>query len=123
LYSISYGVFSTILQLSGFERGKYLQSIAQRITDNLESLAQLEVLNNGKPIWEARLDIQSCADCFQYFGGIASTMCGQHIQLPNDAIGLIKRESLGVIGAIGAWNYPMQTCSWKVAFRFKNNST
>jgi len=102
-------------KLSGFERGKYLQSIAQRITDNLESLAQLEVLNNGKPIWEARLDIQSCADCFQYFGGIASTMCGQHIQLPNDAIGLIKRESLGVIGAIGAWNYPMQTCSWKVA--------
>jgi len=102
-------------KLSGFERGKFLQSIGQKISDNLESLAQLEVLNNGKPIWEARLDIQSCADCFQYFGGIASTMTGKHIQLPNDAIGLIKRESLGVIGAIGAWNYPMQTCSWKVA--------
>jgi len=102
-------------KLSGFERGKYLQRIGNKITENLESLAELEVLNNGKPIWEARIDIQTCADCFLYYGGVATTITGQHIQLPNDAVGLIKRESLGVIGCIGAWNYPMQTCSWKVA--------
>lgn len=82
-------------------------------------MAQLEVINNGKPIWEARLDIQSCVDCFLYFGGIASTISGTHVQLPNNSFGLVKREPLGVIGAIGAWNYPLQTCSWKVCFHSK----
>ncbi|EFX81983.1 hypothetical protein DAPPUDRAFT_302871 [Daphnia pulex] len=101
--------------LSGFERGKLISSLGQKILENQETLAQLEVENNGKPIWEARLDIQSCADCFLYFGGIASTISGKHIQLPNSSFGLVKRESLGVIGGIGAWNYPLQTCSWKVA--------
>ncbi|XP_046653577.1 4-trimethylaminobutyraldehyde dehydrogenase A-like isoform X2 [Daphnia pulicaria] len=99
----------------GFERGKLISSLGQKILENQETLAQLEVENNGKPIWEARLDIQSCADCFLYFGGIASTVSGKHIQLPNSSFGLVKRESLGVVGGIGAWNYPLQTCSWKVA--------
>ncbi len=103
------------VKLSGFERGKLISHLGQKISENLETLAQLEVENNGKPIWEARLDIQSCADCFLYFGGIASTVSGKHIQLPNSSFGLVKRESLGVIGGIGAWNYPMQTCSWKVS--------
>ena len=102
-------------KLSGFERGKLISSLGEKISENLETLAQLEVENNGKPIWEARLDIQSCADCFRYFGGIASTISGKHIQLPNSSFGLVKRESLGVIGGIGAWNYPLQTCSWKVS--------
>jgi acyl-CoA reductase-like NAD-dependent aldehyde dehydrogenase len=107
-------------KLSGFERGKLISSLGQKISENLETLAQLEVENNGKPIWEARLDIQSCADCFLYFGGIASTVSGKHIQLPNSSFGLIKRESLGVIGGIGAWNYPLQTCSWKVSTNYKS---
>ncbi|XP_032780720.1 4-trimethylaminobutyraldehyde dehydrogenase isoform X1 [Daphnia magna] len=101
--------------LSGFERGKLVSQLGHKILKNLEALAHLEVENNGKPIWEARLDIQSCADCFLYFGGIASTISGKHIQLPNSSFGLVKRESLGVVGGIGAWNYPLQTCSWKVA--------
>ncbi|KAI9555145.1 hypothetical protein GHT06_017660 [Daphnia sinensis] len=99
--------------LSGFERGKLVSQVGHKILKNLEALAHLEVENNGKPIWEARLDIQSCADCFLYFGGIASTISGKHIQLPNNSFGLVKRESLGVVGGIGAWNYPLQTCSWK----------
>lgn len=82
--------------------------------ENLESLAVLEVKNNGKPIWEAKVDIQSCADCFVYYGGMAGTICGQHNQLSKGTFGLVKREPLGVIAGIGAWNYPMQTCSWKV---------
>ena len=89
-----------------------ITTLGHKILENLEDLAQLEVLNNGKPIWEARLDIQSCVDCFLYFGGIAPTISG-------NSFGLVKREPLGVVGAIGAWNYPLQTCSWKVGYGTK----
>ena len=105
------------MQLSGLERGKLLLEVARKIKDNREFLALLECENNGKPIWEARLDIESCADCFTYYGGIASSIAGQHTQLSNGSFGLVKREALGVVGAIGAWNYPLQTCSWKVPFQ------
>lgn len=102
------------MKLSGFERGKLIANLGHHISENLEALAKLEVENNGKPIYEARLDIQSCVDCFLYFGGIAPTISGSHVQLPSGSFGLVKCEPYGVVGAIGAWNYPMQTCSWKV---------
>lgn len=51
-------------------------SVGHKIRDYLEDIALLEVLNNGKPIWEARLDIASCADAFEYFGGVISSFSG-----------------------------------------------
>ena len=44
-----------------------------------------------------------------------SSSIGQHIKLPGGSFAYVSKEPLGVVGAIGAWNYPLQTCSWKVA--------
>lgn len=101
--------------LSNRDRGQVLLSVGKRIREKLEDISQLEVRNNGKPIWEARVDIASCADAFEYFGGVISSMTGQHIPLSNDSFAIVCREPLGVVAGIGAWNFPLQTCSWKVA--------
>ena len=44
--------------------------------DNLEDIARLETIDNGKPIWESRMDTEGCADSVAFFGGVASTIMG-----------------------------------------------
>ncbi|XP_018007125.1 4-trimethylaminobutyraldehyde dehydrogenase A [Hyalella azteca] len=102
-------------QLSLRERGRLLMRAAAVIRENLHDIVNLEVRDTGKPIWEARLDIESCADAFEFYGGIAPSVAGQHVPLANGSFALVVREPLGVVAGIGAWNFPMQTAVWKVA--------
>ncbi|CAK5083982.1 unnamed protein product [Meloidogyne enterolobii] len=97
---------------SPFERSKILLRAAELIRANLESIAKWEVKTNGKPLIEARLDIESSADTFSFYGGILpAQMKGQN----SGRFAYTRREPFGVVGCIGAWNYPFQTCCWKVA--------
>ncbi|KAK4301061.1 hypothetical protein Pmani_026778 [Petrolisthes manimaculis] len=109
------GVFPSWSKLSGRERGQKLMEACRIIRDNLEDISKLEVQDTGKPIWEARVDIASCADALEYYGGVAAAVVGQHVALPGGSFAMVQREPLGVIGGVGAWNFPMQTCVWKVA--------
>lgn len=102
-------------KLSGRERGQKLLEACRIIRDNLEDISRLEVQDTGKPIWEARLDIASCADALEYYGGMAPVIVGQHVPLAGGSFAMVQRQPLGVVGGIGAWNFPMQTCVWKVA--------
>lgn len=112
---VAKGVFATWSKLSGRERGEKLLRAGQIIRENLEDISRLEVRDTGKPIWEARLDITSCADALEYYGGLAPCIVGQHVPLPGGSFAMVQKEPLGVIGGVGAWNFPMQTCIWKVA--------
>ncbi|KHJ98061.1 betaine-aldehyde dehydrogenase, partial [Oesophagostomum dentatum] len=89
------------------------------VQDNLEDIARWEVKTNGKPIYEARVDIASSADTFDFFGGVAAAVLqGDQIDIPGgptSRLAYTRREPLGVVACIGAWNYPFQTCVWKVA--------
>ncbi|CAK8673626.1 unnamed protein product [Clavelina lepadiformis] len=100
---------------SGFERSKIILKAANLLAKRKEEMARIEVYDTGKPIWEARADVQTAIDSLEYFGGIASALCGQHITLPSGSFGYTRREPLGVIGAIGAWNFPIQMAGWKSA--------
>uniref|UniRef100_A0A1I8BS79 Aldedh domain-containing protein n=1 Tax=Meloidogyne hapla TaxID=6305 RepID=A0A1I8BS79_MELHA len=106
---------------SPFERSKILLRAAELIRANLEAIAKWEVRTNGKPLIEARLDIESSADTFSFYGGILPAQIkGDYFDLPiegqnNSRFAYTRREPLGVVGCIGAWNYPFQTCCWKVA--------
>ena len=64
-------------QVSLSERGKILNKAGGIIRENLEEIAHLEVKDTGKPIWEARVDVASCADALEYFGGIAPSIKGK----------------------------------------------
>ena len=48
----------------------------------MEEFTQVETLDTGKPIWEARFDIQSCADSVEYYGGLAASISGKHSSIP-----------------------------------------
>uniref|UniRef100_A0A8R1HUR2 Aldedh domain-containing protein n=1 Tax=Caenorhabditis japonica TaxID=281687 RepID=A0A8R1HUR2_CAEJA len=104
---------------TALDRGKILHRVADLIRENAEQIAIWEVKTNGKPIYEARGDIASSADTFDFFGGIATAVLqGDSLEVPggpSQRICYTRREPYGVVGCIGAWNYPFQTCVWKVA--------
>jgi len=101
--------------LSGTQRGRVLTQAARLIRERAKQLAQMEVLDSGKPISEALPgDIPGSADAIEYFGGIASTLHGSHVQL-GSSFGFTRREPLGVCAGIGAWNYPLLIAAWKSA--------
>ncbi|XP_046882947.1 4-trimethylaminobutyraldehyde dehydrogenase B [Hypomesus transpacificus] len=102
-------------RMSGMERSRVMIKAAQIIEDKREEIAEMEVVNNGKSITEARLDVDSARLCIEYYAGVASTLAGQHVQLPGGSFAYTRREPLGVCVGIGAWNYPFQIAAWKSA--------
>jgi len=103
-------------QLSGAQRGRILQRAAQLLRERNEELAHLETLNTGKPIQETRsVDALSGAECLEYYAGLAAGIAGEHLDLGAAAFGYTRREPLGVVAGIGAWNYPLQIACWKSA--------
>lgn len=100
---------------TGFERGKLLKTAADLIRSKVDDLAYTEVLDTGKPIWEARYDILGCADTIEFYGGLAGRIKGDFMQLSGGSFAYTIREPLGVVGGIGAWNFPFQMAAWKSA--------
>jgi betaine-aldehyde dehydrogenase len=102
--------------LSGAERGRVLLRAARLLREHNEELAVLETRNTGKPIQETRaVDVISGAECLEYYGGLAGSIAGEHLDLGAAAFGYTRREPLGVVAGIGAWNYPLQIACWKSA--------
>lgn len=100
----------------GAERGRILNRAAKLLIENNEALARLETLDTGKPIQETiAVDVLSGADCIEYFAGVARTIAGEHHDFGPGAFGYTRREPLGVVAGIGAWNYPIQIACWKSA--------
>lgn len=102
--------------LTGAERGRILRRAADLLRSRNAELARLETLDTGKPIAEtSAVDVLSGADCLEYYGGMAAGLAGEHIDLGPAAFGYTRREALGVVAGIGAWNYPLQIACWKAA--------
>jgi betaine-aldehyde dehydrogenase len=102
--------------MTGAERARVLRRAADLLRSRNQELAELETRDTGKPIQETRVvDVASGADCFEYFAGLAQSLSGEHIDLGPLAFGYTRREPLGVVAGIGAWNYPLQIACWKAA--------
>ena len=102
--------------MTGAARGRTLRRAAELLRARKDELARLEVLDTGKPIAEAMaVDVDSGADCLEYFAGIAASVAGEHVDLGGQAFFYTRREPLGVCAGIGAWNYPLQIACWKSA--------
>ena len=101
--------------MSGTERGRILRRAADLIRARNHDLSVLETRDTGKPYQETiAVDATSGADALEYFGGMAATLTGAHIQLGENWV-YTRREALGVCVGIGAWNYPTQIACWKGA--------
>ena len=102
--------------MSGAARGRILHRAAEILRSRNQELAELETRDTGKPIQETSVvDVASGADCFEYFAGVAQSLSGEHLDLGTQAFGYTRREPLGVVAGIGAWNYPLQIACWKAA--------
>ena len=90
------------------ERGRIMQRIAQALRDQTEELATLESRDNGKPLRQARTDVQVAARYFEFFAGIADKIMGHTIPLGPGYLDFTIREPIGVSAHIVPWNYPIQ---------------
>ena len=62
------------------------------------------------------MDLDTVIASLEYFGGVAPlALNGQMVKMANGSFCQVTREPYGVVAGIGAWNYPLQTCSWKAA--------
>jgi acyl-CoA reductase-like NAD-dependent aldehyde dehydrogenase len=96
------------------DRAKLLRRIARVLEENVEDLAQLEARNVGKPISDARGEVGSVIDVFDYYAGAPERLLGNTIPVAG-GVDVTFREPLGVVGLITPWNFPLPIASWKVA--------
>jgi aldehyde dehydrogenase len=97
-------------------RATILNRIADRMEANLETLAFLETLDNGKPIRETRAaDLPLAIDHFRYFAGCLRAQEGGISQLDDDTVAYHFHEPLGVVAQIIPWNFPLLMAAWKLA--------
>ena len=100
------------------ERSNILLKIADRIEQNLEYLARVETVDNGKPIRETRLaDLPLVVDHFRYFAGVIRGEEGTISELDENTVSICLHEPLGVVGQIIPWNFPLLMAAWKVIDR------
>jgi betaine-aldehyde dehydrogenase len=105
--------------MRGAERAAYLRALAAQLRDSADTLACLEVRDNGKPLPEAKWDVDDSIACFEYYAELAEQLDelgDESIALPDARfVSRVTREPVGVCGLIIPWNYPLLMAAWKVA--------
>ena len=108
-------------RMPGRERGRLLYKLADLLEKNLEEFAQLESLDNGKPVAVARAaDVPLTIEHFRYYAGWADKLEGETIPVapPYDPKGMYLnytvRDPVGVVGQIIPWNFPLLMAAWKL---------
>jgi aldehyde dehydrogenase (NAD+) len=98
------------------DRGRLINRLADLIEQHLDELAELETLDNGKPIRESKnADLPLVIDCLRYYAGWADKIHGQTIPIRGNYFCYTRREPVGVAGQIIPWNFPMLMVAWKWA--------
>ncbi|QDS95488.1 Aldehyde dehydrogenase PuuC [Roseimaritima multifibrata] len=96
------------------DRGRLMYKLADRIEADMEELAALETLDNGKPITESRTaDLPLVIDAIRYYAGYADKIHGSTIPIRGNHLCYTRREAVGVAGQIIPWNFPMLMTAWK----------
>lgn len=111
--------FKSWSQTSGAERGAILRNIANGVRNGREHLMKLQSSNNGKPQFEAAIDVDDVIATFEYYAELAEGLDAKqdsNVPLPSDDFSArLRREPCGVVGLIVPWNFPMVTTAWKLA--------
>ncbi len=96
------------------DRGKVLFKAALRVREKQDELAVLLTTEQGKPLREARDEVQGFANILEYYAGISAALEGSLIPLAQGRLGAVARRPIGVCGAIIPWNVPAIIMGWKV---------
>ncbi|XP_002736989.1 aldehyde dehydrogenase 1A1-like [Saccoglossus kowalevskii] len=96
-------------------RGRLLYKLADLIERDIDYLANLETLDNGKPYTSARGDMRGAANTCRYYAGYADKIHGRTIPIDGSFFCYTRHEPVGVCGQIIPWNYPLAMLAWKIA--------
>jgi len=105
-------------RMTGSQRGRLLSKLADLIEERLEHFAELESIDNGKPVAVSRAaDVPLAVDMFRYMAGWATKITGSTIpwSVPNEFLSYTLREPVGVVAQIIPWNFPLLMAAWKLA--------
>jgi aldehyde dehydrogenase (NAD+)/betaine-aldehyde dehydrogenase len=98
------------------QRADVLRRTADKIRGELSDLSRLLASEVGKPLAEASMEVALTADVFEYYSGLAMNVKGHALSnIVDDALGLVLKEPIGVVGIITPWNFPMLLATWKLA--------
>ena len=96
-------------------RGQLLYRIAELLEQRSGQIAEVETKNNGKPLFESKIDVAMAIETFRYYAGWADKITGETLPVNGPFFTYTLREPVGVVGAIVPWNFPLNLATWKVA--------
>lgn len=103
-------------KMSATQRGELLYKLADLIEQNIKDLAELETLDNGKPLNDSlNADLRLVIACYRYYAGWADKIQGKTIPINGPYFCYTRHEPVGVVGQIIPWNFPLLMQAWKLA--------
>ena len=102
-------------ELPARRRGLLLARLADRLEQRAAEIAEVETKNNGKPLFESKIDVAMAIETLRYYGGWADKLTGDTLPVAGNFFTYTLREPAGVVGAIVPWNFPLNLATWKVA--------
>lgn len=96
------------------DRGRMLTKLADLLEENIDTLAAIEALDNGKAVSIARIDVGMASGCLRYYGGWADKIHGKTIDTDPESFNYTRHEPIGVCGQIIPWNFPLLMWAWKM---------
>lgn len=100
---------------SAADRGGLLRAMARLVRRDADRLAVLESRDVGKPLRQARIDVEVCARYFDFYAGAVQALCGDTLPRMDGVVAFTQPEPLGVTAHITPWNYPLQMAARTVA--------
>jgi aldehyde dehydrogenase (NAD+) len=102
-------------ELAPRRRGQLLYRLGDLVEQRAKEIAELETRNNGKPLFESRIDVAMAIETLRYYAGWADKLMGATLPVSGSFFTYTLREPVGVVGAIVPWNFPLNLATWKVA--------
>jgi acyl-CoA reductase-like NAD-dependent aldehyde dehydrogenase len=101
--------------LSARKRGRLLFKAADLLEARLDEFSRLESVQNGKTLFEAKIELTMTVNTLRYYAGWADKIVGDTLPVEGPFLTYTLREPIGVVGAIVPWNFPLNIASWKFA--------
>ncbi|WP_026736388.1 aldehyde dehydrogenase family protein [Fischerella sp. PCC 9605] len=110
-------------KMSATRRGELLYKLADLIEQNIDELARLETLDNGKPLHDSYGDLRLVIACYRYYAGWADKVQGKTIPINGPYFCYTRHEPVGVVGQIIPWNFPLLMQAWKLGPALSTGNT
>jgi len=101
-------------QVTPSDRGRLINKLADLMERDIDTIAAVEALDNGKAFTMAKVDTANAIGCLRYYAGWADKIHGQTIDTNPETLTYTRHEPVGVCGQIIPWNFPLLMWSWKI---------